>query len=438
MKRVAALLLLLPLPSLERAAADPRPSFLVVRGDELRAMSVGCYGDPYARTPNIDALAADGVRYLRAIAAEPVCAAHRTSFDLGYYTHATRNGEYLHEDDLTIHRLLDAAGYYTAHVGKWHKTPPYLALPSSPHRVPAEILGGLDYHGGHEETHSPIGFGAIYYENGQPGAKSAQPWRPQKHVKLAKAQIDQAIALQKPFYVVVDLEIPHHPFEHIAGTQWDVFEPGDIPVPPNVPAEDVETAKIDLASYYGMVHSLDDMVGQLVDHLGSSGLLSSTVVIFTSDHGSHLGAHGLTGQDEQKRSPYRESIGVPLIVRSPGGPRGITSNAFFLPVDYSSAILSKAGLSPDPLSHHFAHLDGGRLLMQRDGLHTPDGAWYGFLGSDGMKYARSEDSGPWLLFDTAADPWETTNLIGTGDPREARMETLLREAAAAVGLVIPF
>jgi arylsulfatase A-like enzyme len=432
------------LPSGRGRAHDGRPSFLIVRADELSAARLGCYGDRYALTPHIDALAAGGVRFTRALSAEPVCAAYRASFNLGLYTHATTNGNFLDPADVTIHDRLHAAGYRTAHVGKWHQTPPSLQVSFLPHFVPAAILDGLDYHGGHEQTHELVGPEAIYFENGVYLPLSAEPWRPQKHVDLALAQVDVAVAEGRPFYVVVDLEPPHFPYQDIRGTAWDVFEPGDVPCNPNVLPEDVMGCEEDLADYYSMVHSLDDMVGQLVAHLDRRGLLDSTVVVFTSDHGSHLGAHGLIEDNEQKRTPYRESIEVPLIVRRPNGPHGAVDQRLVVPVDYSAMILRAAGLAPDPASHHFDHLDSARLLFIDEGANTPEGAWYGVVRPDGMKYARAElvnsggGPGPWLLFDTAHDPWELDNLVGQGDPREAEMQALLEAAAAAYGLTLPF
>ena len=227
------------LPSGRGRSHDGRPSFLIVRADELSAARLGCYGDRYALTPHIDALAADGVRFTRALSAEPVCAAYRASFNLGLYTHATTNGNFLDPADVTIHDRLHAAGYRTAHVGKWHQTPPSLQVSFLPHFVPAAILDGLDYHGGHEQTHELVGPEAIYFENGVYVPLSAEPWRPQKHVDLALAQVDVAVAEGRPFYVVVDLEPPHFPYQDIRGTVWDVFEPGDVPCNPNVPPEDV-------------------------------------------------------------------------------------------------------------------------------------------------------------------------------------------------------
>jgi len=419
-----------------RGSGDRRPSFLVVRADELRASALSCYGDPYATTPNLDCLAADGVRYDRALAAEPVCSAHRTSFDTGYFTFANRNLNKLHPDDETIHDVLHDEGYRTWHVGKWHKTPIYLMPLVPAEMVPKGILDGLDYHGGHERAHEVVN--SVYFENGIAVAQPAGPWRPQTHVDLAIAQIDIAVAAGKPFYGIVDLEPPHYPYDVVVGTQWDIYSPGDIPAPPNVPASIRSKVETNLAYYYSMTYSVDDMLGQLLEHLDRVGIASSTVVIFTADHGAHLGAHGHVEKNAQKRSPYEEAIRVPLLIRDPEGPRGAVSSEFVSPVDFKLMILRRARAPLDPAMHAFRHLPEGRLLVQVSSQNTPDGAWYGFLRRDGMKYARSENSGPWVLFDTEADPFELNNLIGTGDPREAEMQVLLDRAAAAMGLTIPF
>lgn len=416
-----------------RAARACPPSVLVLRADQLRASALGCYGDPHGATPRLDLLAAESTVYSRCLSSEPVCSPHRVAFAVGKYTHATSNGDKLHPQDRTTHDLLQAEGYRCWHVGKWHMTPPNLQMPQFAEVVPAAILGGLDYHAGHEDKHDLVD--AEYWENGSIAAKKAGPWRPQKYVDLAKAQLDLAAQSGQPFYGVVDLEPPHTPYDDISGTPWDVYQPGDIPAPPNVPAADVAAAEAQLADYYSMVLSVDEMFGQILDHLDLVGLSASTVVIVTSDHGAHVGSHGYLSVSNQKRTPHAEAIRVPLIVRAPGQ-RAATTDELFDVVDFKPLICGLAGVELPGSLHGFKHPAGARLLAGFDSANTPDGAWVGVYREDGMVYARSENSGAWLMFDTAADPWELSNLVGTADPREPEMQALLEEAAAKVGYVI--
>jgi len=408
-------------------------SFLVIRADQLRASALGCYGDAVALTPNIDALAAEGVRYVKAYSI-PVCSAHRTSFDVGKLTHACPNLNKLHPVDRTTYDMLHDAGWRTAEIGKWHKTPVSLQL-SNKEVVPTAILGGLDYQAGHEQKHELVL--SQYYANGSSSPLPAGQWRPQKYVDLAKAQLDYAAISGQPFYLMLNLEQPHTPYADVEGTQWDVFDSGDVPVPGNVPAGAQTQASADLASYYSMVHSLDDAVGQVLDHLESLGLDDETIVIFTSDHGAHVGAHGLLAVNQQKRTPYEEATRVPLIIREPGAEPAV-SDALFGTVDFKVLILDRAGIEAPPSLHGFKHVPGSLYVQHYLADETLDGPWRMVVRDDGVKYAVSEGSpSGWLMFDTEADPLELTNLIGTSDPREAEMLALLQESAALVGDTLP-
>jgi len=417
---------------LQRAAGGGPQNVVVVRADQLRARSLGCYGDPLARTPRIDQFARRASLHEQCFATEPVCSASRTAFDTGLHTFATKNGETLHPKEITIHGQMQAAGYRTFHVGKWHKTP--LNLSGGSQVVPGKILVGLDYHAGHEWIHNLVN--SVYYRNGQSFIIPAGPWRPQAYVDEFLGQID-ATPAGTPFYGVLDLEPPHPPYKDVTGTKWDVFAAGEVPAPPNVPPASRDAAENDLARYYSMTCSVDEMFGQVLDHLELRGLMGTTMVVFTSDHGGHVGAHGFTGSKLQKRSMYEEALHVPLIVHAPWDNHGVRRGLFGT-VDFMPLILGAAGLAPHAGAHSWNHVEGALYCQQLDGTNTPTGlAWRGVLRHDGMRYARNE-AGPWVLFDVHADPYNRHNLIGTGDPREEELDALLREAARAVGDTIPW
>ena len=417
------------------SGADRRFSVLVVRVDQLRAPALGCYGLDLGQSPRIDRFAAGAVRYEQAFCTEPTCTAARTAFDTGLHTFATPNADRLDPTDVTVQKLLAGAGYATFHVGKWHKTPDALINPTFPERVPAAILGGFDHHAGHEWRHRLVN--DYYWVNGGFVAYPAGPWRPSKHTELFLAHLAALPAGQR-FYGVLDLEPPHTPYGPIAGTVWDTFAPGEVPVPPNVPAAAVAAAEADLARYYGMIASVDFEFGRVLDALAAQGLSDSTVVVFTSDHGAHVGAHGLLAPDRQKRSLYEEALRIPLLVQSPLAPGPGTRGELFGTVDFLPLILSAAGLSAPAGAHARHHPPGLRYCQQLEPDQTPNGrAWRGVIRADGLRYARDE-AGPWVLFDTIADPYELDNLVGRGDPREAELEDALRLAAGLVGDRIPW
>ncbi len=416
---------------------DSNLNVVVIRADQLRRSALPCYGNAEASTPAIDLLAEQSVVYQNAYATEPVCSASRTAFDTGKHTHATPNGDKLHPGDRTVHGLLQAAGYSTFIVGKWHKTPGSLVPTAPDDLVPSSILRGVDFHAGHEHLHQIVN--GTYYLNGDPTAFTSGPWRPQTYTDVFLAHLDSLVSLpgrRRPFYGVLDLEPPHNPYSPIAGTAWNQWTSQAVTLAPNVPASVQAQAAFDLARYYGMVLSVDAMVQQLMEHLDMLGLLEETAVIFTSDHGAHLGAHGLIGSTEQKRSMYREAIEIPLLVRVPGwAPR-----LHYAPVGSTFPHALILGLCAVPMGaglHHGLEPAGSLYFEQLDSPNTPNGAWRGVM-KDGHRYARSEGSnGPWVLFE-AGDLYDQNNLVGHGTQLEIDMEAALQAAAAAVGDVIPW
>lgn len=410
------------------------PNILVVRVDQLRSHSLGCYGNSEVLTPNIDALAAESKLFTRAYCTAPVCSASRVSFDTGKHPHALPNQNKLHPGDRTVHGLLQNAGYYTFHVGKWHKTPSYLGSPTFPQMVPPEILRGLDYHAGHEVKHELVN--SLYYKNGGTAQFPAGPWRSTEYERLAEDRMLFAQSAGQPFYGVLDLEPPHTPLGEIAGTKWDVFDPAQMTVRPNVPPGSVAAAKNQYAKYYGMVYSIDEQVGDVMAFLSASGLIDDTVVFFTSDHGAHVGSHGHLKAKNQKRTMYEEALRIPLLFRD-GSVASVTNELFGI-VDFAPWILTLGGVEPGPGLHSFKHAPDSLYVQEL--VNGPEqGAFRGIVRGDGMKYARAAGTvGPWVLFDSVADPYDENNLVGTGDPREAEMDVLLHQAAAKVGDAVPW
>jgi arylsulfatase A-like enzyme len=402
---------------------------VVIRCDQGRRSAFGCYGNTESQTPAIDALAAESEKFTNAYSTEPVCSAMRTAFDVGKHTHATPNADKLHPSDRTIHGMLDAAGVDTLIVGKWHKTPAYLIDPSEPERVPTAILRGIHRHVGHEDKHELV-LGPYWFD-GTGSKMTSGPWRPQTYVNEFLGLLSQA---SEPFYAVLDLEPPHTPYNVIEGTAWDVFSPGAMTLPPNVPPNSQFQAKQDLAAYYGMLLSVDDMVGQVMEALATGGYLTDTTVIFTSDHGAHIGAHGLTGVEEQKRTIYREAIEVPLLIRHPCGVGSVSAEVWGTTRFYPY-ILDLFGVPHGP-GAHWGKEPEGIYFEQLDGTNTPKGAWRGIL-KDGHRYARAEQTGPWKLYH-ADDLHDEENLVGQENPLEAEMDGALQAAAAALGDTIPW
>ncbi len=203
---------------------------------------------------------------------------------------------------------------------------------------------------------------------------------------------------------------------------------------PNVPREIQDKARKALAGYYAHCSALDDCVGQLLQTLRETGLADNTLVVFTSDHGDLLGAHG----GFNKQQPYDESIRIPLLFHWPKG-LGTTSRRLEALIGLEDIMPTILGLCRIPIPKAVDGLDFSRYL--RGGQDPSDGAvvvssvapfgqWerrsggreYRGLRTKRYTYVR-DLTGPWLLFDNEADPYQLHNLAG--DNKHAKLQAKL-------------
>lgn len=356
----------------------PRPNIVLCTCDQLRAFEVGCYGNPVVQTPNVDRLAARGVRFETAVTNYPVCMAARSVLLSGQYNRsctggvanvafATQPGDFSmpeypfagrpHLKDPTLAELLRDDGYRTAVIGKWHI-----------HSWPQDV--GFDRYLIPRVHHCHSG--QSFTEDGGPEFVP-----PGYSVDFEADRVERFLAdaagAADPFFLFYNISVPHCPLDDAPERYRNLVAPGDVPLRPNVdldrPLRDqdywfkvyrhdfryyqlhlpyTETLPEDytlrhlIASYYGMTTWMDDAFGRMLDALDRAGLADDTIVVFTSDHGDNLGSHGLV----QKGTPNEESIRIPLVVRGPGlgtAPRVNRSHVASL-VDLAPTLLSLAGI----------------------------------------------------------------------------------------------
>lgn len=254
------------------ASAQTRPNIIYMMADDLGYADLSCYGRKDYQTPNLDRLAAQGVKFMNAYAAAPVCTPTRVAFFTGCYPAHVTVGLYEpiaegHKDSLvglspgypSIARLLKNAGYETYLVGKWH-------LGYLPEYSP--VRNGFDYfYGFHAGAIDYISHSNDLYENEQPVHKDGY---------LTDIWIDKAIEVinkqhSKPFFLAVMFNAPHWPWQG----------PGDRPYPDTMKW----TSGGSPAIYASMMKSLDDAVGKIVKTIDDLKLSDNTVIIFTSDNG---------------------------------------------------------------------------------------------------------------------------------------------------------
>src|SRR5262245_4381083 len=233
--RIAALLLLLAAPT----SAQPR-NVVVFVADDHGAEAFGAYGNPVVKTPNLDRLAAEGVRFSYAFATTASCSASRSVILTGVHNH--RNGQYGHQHEYhhfsafenvrTLPVMLEAAGYRTARGGKFHVAP-----------------------------------------------ESA--FRFQQVINLPELEAFIRKDPRKPFFVYYATNEPHRPFRHDAE---DVVDPKVVIVPPWLP--DIPEVREELALYYASVRSVDKAFARVVDTLKRTGTYDDTLIMYLSDNGA--------------------------------------------------------------------------------------------------------------------------------------------------------
>ncbi|MBT3270051.1 sulfatase-like hydrolase/transferase [Candidatus Poribacteria bacterium] len=420
-----------------------RANILFLMPDQLRHDFLGCYGASFARTPNIDALAANGVRYDRAYSPSPVCVPARASLLTGMdalKTGVADNGSWLRPDLVdcgvrTWPDILGEAGYYTAAVGKMHFYPWNSSLGFA-YRVAAEDKRWLEvrddywhflherglrkYHGNEHDG----------YQENRGAIVSKLPWDAywDRYVGQEACRFIRNHGRDGPWAMMVGFPGPHCPYDPCPEF-LDAFDPADMPdsVPeaPDQPpafrdanvrgnrapwngvdyAEFTEAHKKKIRAHYSaMVAQIDHEVGEIVHALRDAGQLDNTLIIFASDHGDYLGDHGLIG----KGTFYESSTHVPMIVRPPAGGEPGSSDALVELTDVTATILSAAGCETP------GHMDSRPLPAGADGARERDhiigivrGGWMNFDGRHKLaKYAH----GATQLFDVVDDPGEQTNL----------------------------
>jgi len=432
--------------------ADQQPNVLFVLTDQWRASALGCAGNDDVRTPVLDGLAGDGVRFADAITTKPMCTPARASIVTSTFPHESRvlyNQLRLPTDLVSVAEPLCDAGYDTGYVGKWHLDGPNsLFVPPGPRRQGFDNWYGFnttshDYDAGHPEFDES---GAVTWREG---------YQPAVQTDIATEFIESH-AGEDPFFLFLSWGPPHPPKsgwnEGNAPEEYSSrYDPDALTLRPNVPDDgvfvrpdrprwDAESARRHLVEYYGYVTSLDDCLGRLLDTLDAMGIAEETIVVFTSDHGEMIGSQGRVN----KGTPFEEAINVPLIVRYPGRVDGNR---------VSEAVVSLNDLMPTLLSLCEAPIPASQVQGTDLSRHLlgetpgPDRAYVeGWRVENDVPGA--EDWGPWgqpwrlvrtrehsltidhtletqYLYDLDADPYQLDNLAG--DPAATALEADLRE-----------
>lgn len=326
------------------AAAEEKKNVLFIISDDLNNY-LGCYGDPRAKTPNIDKLAARGVRFERSYCTFPLCGPSRNSMLTGLYPNSNgilTNAQIFRQsipNHISLPQAFRLGGYFAARIGKLYH-----------YNVPKSIgTDGHDDPGSWEMEINPAGVDRMEEEDeiftltpGQFGgtlswyaSPKSDPHHTDGMIASEAEWVLERCAKKKnrPFFLAVGFFRPHTPYVAPETPYFGWYPEGQMPVhppidqnPPEVPAAALGSYKKEqdqltdelrrkcLQAYYASISFMDAQVGRVVDALEKNGLADSTVIVFTSDHGYHMGEHGLW----QKMSLFEGSARVPMLIVAPG------------------------------------------------------------------------------------------------------------------------
>lgn len=438
-----------------------RPNVVLILTDDQRWDALGSMGHPFLKTPNLDRLAREGIRFENAFCTTSLCSPSRASLLSGLYVHA--HGVLNNFTDYpaglaSFPRRLQESGYETAYIGKWH-----MGENSDDPRP------GFDYWMSHKGQGNY--FDTTFNINGE-----RQLLRGYYTHRVTEKAIEWIRRPRRgPFLLILGHKAPHGPF--VPEPKYErAFDTVEIRRPPTAgdpgggkPAwvrQRVTTFHgIDgpiyracgmkgyeefVRAYYGTILSVDDSVGEVYRALEGTGQLDRTLLIFTADNGYLLGEHGAL----DKRAMWEESIRVPLLVRYPllaRGPRGVRE--MVLHIDMAPAILEICGARPLEGIHGASWkglLTGETRAWRRSwyysynyekefpytpnvrGVRTDDWKYIRYPHGDGGPDRHLEE-----LYHLKEDPFETRNL--RGDPahagRLAELRAELERLMAAAGVL---
>ena len=442
-----------------------KPNFLFILADDHAGYVLGCDGNREARTPNLDRLASEGMRFAAHHCNSPVCTPSRQSFLTGQLPHAagvTLLATPLAIDKPTLAKQFQKAGYRTAAFGKMHFNRP--AEPG---------LHGFDFLMTENEIEKK--WTAEVNPRALPGNINAKPaqWRPFRDPariwlnadKLPLARFDEdargtyiahkAIKYleenrSRQFALWTSFQEPHSPFDFPVEDR-DRFSPASFPVPRVGPEDAWQIPKIfrDLsdddkrgiaAAYYTSVAFLDRNVGRVLDALRRLRLEEDTFVVYMADHGYSLGQHGRF----EKHCGYEPALRVPLIMRYPGRIQSGVVRDLTEHIDVPATILDMLGLEQLPVTHGQSlrpYLEGRIPQHPRDHIFseyleneeayikTPEWKYILCSGKRGRKDGYEIDNptpGRYRrLYDLRSDPGEFTDVAQKHPEIVARFEALM-------------
>lgn len=329
---------------LQPSLAQERPNVLFIISDDLNNL-LGCYGDPLARTPNIDRLAARGLRFDKAYCTFPLCGPSRNSMLTGLYPNSTgilANAQIFRQSIPQQHSLPQAfrlSGYFAARIGKLYHYNVPKSIGTNGHDDPGSWELELNPGGVDRMEEEPNIFTLTPNQFGGTLSWYASPKSDAHHTDGMMAQDAEwvlercAQRKDRPFFLSVGFFRPHTPYVAPKDPYFGYHPVDKMPVVQNIQEDQADIPPAGLGSYKkeqdklnddlrrqarqaynASISFMDAQVGKILDALDRLDLAKNTIIVFTSDHGYHVGEHGLW----QKQSLFEESARVPMLIVAPG------------------------------------------------------------------------------------------------------------------------
>jgi len=421
--------------------SEKRPNIVLVVSDDQRWDLMSGLGHDFVKTPQLDAMAQTGTLMQNAFVPVALCSPSRGALLTGREVHKAsaprivwRNNSFLDTQE-TIAVDMQAAGYETAYIGKWHLGEGSKPKPGFDHWESFDWLGDF--------------FDPVISINGE--AQQFNGFVDDILATRAQAVIEASEGSDKPLFLIVGLKQPHLHFEH-PPRHDGAFENVSIPQPPTYNEDFAESGKLQeiddwlgienfpcglacfddswdtfITSHYKAIQGLDDAIGTIRNAIGNSSKSDNTLFVYTSDNGYSLGDHGLT----EKHFVYEEPIRVPLLVDAPGDAgAGRTPSELVSTIDIAPTIFDYADIEP-PSTFVGRSL---RTLIEADTETAGGEPWRDELffmyekaqvavRTDDMKLIRSLTvDGHFELYDLANDPTETRTVFNDPQYQASRVE----------------
>src|SRR5690348_6362817 len=395
--------------TLQQSSKPPNIVYMVA--DDLGYADVSCYGRPDLRTPNIDHIAANGVRFLQAYANSAVCTATRVALITGRYQYRLRVGLEeplannpdvgLEPSHPTLPSLLKKAGYSSTLIGKWHLgvLPKFGPLKSGYDHFYGFRGGAVDYY-----SHSNQAARDDFWDDDVPLHQAG--YLTELLGNRAVEVVEQYAKSRQPFLISLHFNAPHWPWE----------APGDEAESQRLRSAGNGLFDLDggsQATYQRMIEAMDRQIGRVLRALDAHGLTGNTVVIFTSDNGGERFADTwpFTGK---KTELLEGGLRIPAVISWPGRiPRGRTTSQVAISMDWVSTLLAAADAGADPSYP----LDGMNLLpmLTQNATPVPRKLFWRYkanaqraMRAGDYKFLKILDNT--FLFNVVDDPMERANL----------------------------